>query len=565
MWNKFANAFVDKVANEVGKLFEDDEFVGRTVTIAGRSVRILSKLGEGGFAYVYLGEAKGLGKVAVKRCMVQSKDQQEDVNKEIRVMEKLGNKCANIVKFYGSERIRLTDSKAEVLLLMECCSGGSVTSLLQNKTGKFSEKKIMSMFWQIVNAVNHMHKQSPPIAHRDLKVDNLLISGEDGKIKLCDFGSCSTVDKVFQTREEISLEQTHIDQTTTPSYRAPEIVDLYLRKRVNYKVDIWALGVILYALTYGQMPFGQECSKAAILEGEFKIPKTSYPKRLPKLIKMLLHKKPERRPECKEILKHCASIAKGGEGTLKFKKKKKSNLAVPSSANEEGDTPTASPEPSPQPAASASFADGWDPFGESKTEKKAAPQPSADTAPPTSSGTFWGDEGGGSRPSVNLENQSLPAPVGATGFGAWDPFGAAANPAPAQSAPLGSATNLFSPSSPAGGDLFGGSMPVLQKSALPKPNHRSRATSKSLNNLADIMPAMRPKTAPPPLNEPSLVGASASLCRRGHHKTGSLDSKATKKSKFSFDPLGAPPNAEPTPSPKNSPKRSALSFDPLAS
>lgn len=69
--------------------------------------------------------------------------------------------------------------------------GGSLVNILQSRTTAFNAETITKIFYQTCNAVSHMHCQSPPIIHRDLKIENLLI-GSEGSIKLCDFGSATT-------------------------------------------------------------------------------------------------------------------------------------------------------------------------------------------------------------------------------------------------------------------------------------------------------------------------------------------------------------------------------------
>ncbi len=83
-------------------------------------------------------------------------------------------------------------------MFQECCSGGTLANLLNSRMAKpgqsarhFSEMEVAVLFLQIVKSVQHMHSQNPPIQHRDLKIENVLI-GQDGKtLKLCDFGSCT--------------------------------------------------------------------------------------------------------------------------------------------------------------------------------------------------------------------------------------------------------------------------------------------------------------------------------------------------------------------------------------
>lgn len=94
-----------------------------------------------------------------------------------------------------------------------------------------------------------LHANNPPISHRDLKVENVLL-GEDGKWKLCDFGSASTTTYLLTNERERSAAEEDINRNTTMMYRAPEMVDLYRRQPINEKVDIWALGCILFKLAY---------------------------------------------------------------------------------------------------------------------------------------------------------------------------------------------------------------------------------------------------------------------------------------------------------------------------
>ncbi|ORX63650.1 kinase-like protein, partial [Linderina pennispora] len=121
-----------------------------------------------------------------------------------------------------------------------------------------------------------MHYQRPPVLHRDLKVENILVGDSD--YKLCDFGS-ATDQLVQPDRRVVALEE-EIQRYTTLEYRAPEMIDLYLQRGITEKADIWALGVLLYKLCYYCTPF-DNASPLAILNAEYSIPeRPSYSKQL---------------------------------------------------------------------------------------------------------------------------------------------------------------------------------------------------------------------------------------------------------------------------------------------
>lgn len=88
-------------------------------------------------------------------------------------------------------------------------TGGSLIEILQTRTTPFNRETIAKIFYQVCKAVAHMHSQVPPIIHRDLKIENLLISGESS-IKLCDFGSATTEvmrpDITWSANQHSSLE-----------------------------------------------------------------------------------------------------------------------------------------------------------------------------------------------------------------------------------------------------------------------------------------------------------------------------------------------------------------------
>lgn len=104
---------------------------------------------------------------------------------------------------------------------------------------------------QVVSAINALHTSEPPIAHRDLKPENVLLSAVTRKWKLCDFGSATTVTAQPTNDRERGLVEEDIERNTTMSFRAPEQVDLFSGKPIDHRVDIWALGAMLFKIVYG--------------------------------------------------------------------------------------------------------------------------------------------------------------------------------------------------------------------------------------------------------------------------------------------------------------------------
>lgn len=102
-------------------------------------------------------------------------------------------------------------------------------------------EQVIQIFHQICQAVQHMHEQEPPIIHRDLKVENCLLTAT-GFIQLCDFGSATT--KVYLPDESWTVKkrdyvEDEMTKVTTPMYRAPEMLDTYSNYPINEQVDIW--------------------------------------------------------------------------------------------------------------------------------------------------------------------------------------------------------------------------------------------------------------------------------------------------------------------------------------
>ena len=136
---------------------------------------------------------------------------------------------------------------------------------------RLTEAEILQIFVDVCEGVAAMHNLRPPLLHRDLKVENIL-QATATSFKLCDFGSATTVaSRPPATAQEIRALEADLNRHTTLQYRAPEMVDPYLRRPVDEKSDVWALGVLLYKLCYYTTPF-EEHGPLAILNAQYRFP-----------------------------------------------------------------------------------------------------------------------------------------------------------------------------------------------------------------------------------------------------------------------------------------------------
>ena len=139
-----------------------------------------------------------------------------------------------------------------------------------------------------------------------------MLEGAKGVHKLCDFGSATTavVDCATASRKERLDAEDEISRMTTMWNRAPEMVDLHRGKRIDHRVDVWALGTLLYTLALRRHPFETQ-SSLQILNGGYEMPKaaeTPYAPSTLQLIIEMLAQDPDRRPSVFDITSKAALL-----------------------------------------------------------------------------------------------------------------------------------------------------------------------------------------------------------------------------------------------------------------
>jgi len=275
---------------------------GTKVQVGSQRVIIEKYLSEGGFAHVYLVRLPkpidGVEKAVLKRVAVPDKEALASMRTEVETMKKLkGHK--HIVTYMDSHASSLKNGGFEVFLLMEYCSGGGLIDFMNTRLqNRLTEPEILKIFADVCHGVASMHYLKPPLLHRDLKVENVLIlnTGSSKQFKLCDFGSTAPPRPAATNAAEGRLIEEDVQKHTTIQYRSPEMIDVYRKQPIDEKSDIWALGVLLYKLCYYTTPF-EEQGRMAILNATYRYP--AYPifsDKLKLLIAQMLQEKPQNRP-----------------------------------------------------------------------------------------------------------------------------------------------------------------------------------------------------------------------------------------------------------------------------
>ncbi|KAH6687473.1 serine/threonine-protein kinase ppk30 [Plectosphaerella plurivora] len=324
---------------------------GTKIQVGSHRVIIQKYLSEGGFAHVYLVKLpkpfNGTDLAVLKRVAVPDKEALKGMRIEVETMKRLkGHKP--IVFYMDSHASEMRGGGYEVFLLMEYCNGGGLIDFMNTRLQhRLTEPEILQIFTDIAEGVACMHYLKPPLLHRDLKVENVLITtdGTKRRFKLCDFGSASPPKPAPQTVVECRLLDEDVQKHTTMQYRSPEMIDVYRKQPIDEKSDIWALGVLLYKLCYYTTPF-EDQGQLAILNASYKFhTHPNFSDRLKRLIASMLREDQKARPNIYQVLKESCAMQ---------------NRAVPihdiySGASRSDDAASATSKPSPAPVVGATF------------------------------------------------------------------------------------------------------------------------------------------------------------------------------------------------------------------
>ena len=276
------NKFVQKIKEAIGYMKFTDYYELKEV------------IGKGKFGVVNLGiHKKTQQQVAVKiinKDSIKTVEDKELVRIEIGILKLCHH--PNVVRLLDH-----LENEDYIFIVTEYIEGGTLGQYFKKKNFNFSENQASTIMSQIASGVKYLHKYG--IVHRDLKPDNIMITQQNdyGIIKIMDFG----LSKIVSTQEKM------VDGYGTLSYVAPEVL---LRTPYNKEVDIWSMGVILYYMLCGHLPFkgNKEVIIAEkIVNDDLEFDEEEWEvrsKKVRELISSCLKKEPEERITIDEFINH---------------------------------------------------------------------------------------------------------------------------------------------------------------------------------------------------------------------------------------------------------------------
>ncbi|KAK4987595.1 hypothetical protein LTR50_004539 [Elasticomyces elasticus] len=270
---------VFQLANSYSALLE--EFSSKELHTVG-NYTVGRLIGKGSFGKVYLASHNltNGSKVVLKSAKKDDTNLAREIHHHRQFLH------PHIARLY---EVIVTESL--VWLVLEYCPGDELYNHLLEH-GRMEPVNVQRIFTQLVGAVSYVHNKF--CVHRDLKLENILLD-KNGNVKLVDFGF---------TREYQGAASYLQTWCGTVCYSAPEM--LKGEKYAGEKVDVWSLGIILYALLCGELPFDEDddaATKARILKEEPKYPEQMH-EGAKALISQLLSKRPFLRPNLSDILKN---------------------------------------------------------------------------------------------------------------------------------------------------------------------------------------------------------------------------------------------------------------------
>ena len=264
---------------------EKKENINQINELLKSSYKIIGILGKGAFGIVKLGiHLPTNEKVAIKIISKTNEKHNILTETEISILKSINHQ--NIIKVYD-----VIETKEYYYIIFEYISGGELQKYIQIQ-GRLNQNTIMKIFYQLILGISYLHNNN--IIHRDLKPENILLTKNE-EIKIIDFGLA------IKLNNNNTLLKS---QCGSINYCSPEIIK---GEEYNGKLaDIWSIGIILYYMNCGDLPFIGKNNKE--IQKNIINCKIEYPSNIPFIIKDLLSKilviNPNNRISIKDIMKH---------------------------------------------------------------------------------------------------------------------------------------------------------------------------------------------------------------------------------------------------------------------
>ncbi|CAH7305753.1 sperm motility kinase 2B [Phodopus roborovskii] len=245
--------------------------------------KFLKTIGHGGYAKVKLAHHCLTGTPVAVKVLRKRKLWCYPVMSEVDIMMTINH--PNIISL-----LQVIETEKRIYLVMELAEGQQLYQYIR-KVGHLLEDEARGIFKQILSAVSYCHDLG--IIHRDLKPDNIMVDN-NGKVKIIDFGLGTQV----KPGQKLSYH------CGTYSFGAPEL--LLGRLYDGPKIDIWTLGVVLYFMVVGKVPFDALTTadlRRKVVAGKYAVP-SSLSEELRDLLSLLMTVNPNLRPTVAEVMAH---------------------------------------------------------------------------------------------------------------------------------------------------------------------------------------------------------------------------------------------------------------------
>jgi serine/threonine protein kinase len=229
-------------------------------TLFARRYEIIEELGKGGMGVVYRVKDEKLDEeMALKLLKPEIATKKEIIERfknELKLSRKIGHK--NVCRMFD-----LDDEEGTPYITMEYVRGENLKKLIKKKE-RLEEKEAISIAKQICEGLSGAHELG--VIHRDLKPQNIMID-DKGKAKVMDFGIARSVETSGETQTGVMIG--------TPDYMSPEQAE---GEVADQRSDIYSLGIILYEMVTGSVPFKGDTALSVVLKHKIQLP--SDPRKL---------------------------------------------------------------------------------------------------------------------------------------------------------------------------------------------------------------------------------------------------------------------------------------------